>query len=141
MNIAAKPPEPHDDIAAFRREIPDHKDVFEGELARSGDWIVANIATDSFWPITTQKVRWRGVDIWILPIMKNAWGQWQTGPWFLRAERAYLFPGDSAMGYRLPIDSQPWAAKSDYPYVNPPDPASPMAPLRTRARSCWVSSV
>ncbi|MBN8464301.1 MAG: transglutaminase family protein, partial [Dechloromonas sp.] len=56
-----------------------------------------------------------------LPIMKNVWNQWQTGPWFLRAERCYLFPGDSAMGYRLPIDSQPWTAKSDYPYVNPPD--------------------
>jgi uncharacterized protein (DUF2126 family) len=25
------------------------------------------------------------------------------------------------MGYRLPLDSQPWTAKSDYPYVNPPD--------------------
>ena len=57
----------------------------------------------------------------ILPIMKNVRKQWQTGPWFLRAERCYLFPGDSAMGYRLPIDSQPWTAQSDYPYVNPPD--------------------
>jgi uncharacterized protein (DUF2126 family) len=52
--------------------------------------------------------------------MKNVWNQWQTGPWFLRAERCYLFPGDSAMGYRLPIDSQPWTAQSDYPYVNVP---------------------
>ncbi|MBK8318934.1 MAG: transglutaminase family protein [Betaproteobacteria bacterium] len=69
----------------------------------------------------------------ILPIMKNPWGQWQTGPWFLRAERCYLFPGDSAMGYRLPIDSQPWASKSDYPYVNPPDPAQPGATLRSSA--------
>ena len=42
------------------------------------------------------------------PIMKNVDNAWQTGPWFLRAERCYLFPGDSAMGYRLPIDSQPW---------------------------------
>ena len=57
----------------------------------------------------------------VLPIMKNTANRWQTGPWFLRAERCYLFPGDSAMGYRLPIDSQPWTAQSDYPYVNPPD--------------------
>jgi hypothetical protein len=70
MNIAAKLPEPEDDIAAFRREIPRHKDVIKGELAQSGDWIVANISTNSFWPITSQKVRWHGVDIWIMPIMK-----------------------------------------------------------------------
>ncbi|HXE40549.1 MAG TPA: transglutaminase family protein, partial [Azonexus sp.] len=74
----------------------------------------------------------------ILPIMKNVRSQWQTGPWFLRAERCYLFPGDSAMGYRLPIDSQPWTAQSDYPYVNPPDaetatePLEPYAALRAR---------
>ncbi|HXE40659.1 MAG TPA: transglutaminase family protein, partial [Azonexus sp.] len=74
----------------------------------------------------------------ILPIMKNVRAQWQTGPWFLRAERCYLFPGDSAMGYRLPIDSQPWTAQSDYPYVNPPDAETatealdPYAALRAR---------
>jgi hypothetical protein len=71
MNIAAKVPEPEDDIKAFRREIPDHKDVFKGELAQNGEWIVANISTNSFWPVTAQKVRWRGVDIWIMPIMKG----------------------------------------------------------------------
>ena len=71
MNIAAKLAEPKDEIAAFRREVPDHKDVIKGELAQNGVWIVANIATDSFWPITAQKVSWRGVDIWIMPIMKG----------------------------------------------------------------------
>ncbi len=69
----------------------------------------------------------------VFPVMKNACGQWQTGPWFLRSERCYLFPGDSAMGYRLPLDSQPWVAKSDYPYTNPPDPAQPAAALRSHA--------
>ncbi|MFM1886717.1 MAG: hypothetical protein RL026_1874 [Pseudomonadota bacterium] len=59
----------------------------------------------------------------ILPIARDASGQaWQTGPWFLRAERCYLLPGDSPMGYRLPLDSQPWVARVDYPYVNDPDP-------------------
>jgi hypothetical protein len=73
MNIAAKLTEPKDDIAAFRREIPDHKDVIKGELAQSGQWIAANISTNSFWPISSQKVRWRGVDIWIMPIMKGCY--------------------------------------------------------------------
>ena len=69
----------------------------------------------------------------VLPVMKNERKQWETGPWFLRAQRCYLFPGDSAMGYRLPLDSQPWAAKSDYPYVNPPDPFQATVPLRSHA--------
>ncbi|UCV12601.1 transglutaminase family protein [Dechloromonas denitrificans] len=69
----------------------------------------------------------------VFPIMKNAAGQWQTGPWFLRAERCYLHPGDSPMGYRLPLDSQPWATQGDYPYVNPVDPSQPLAPLRSHA--------
>jgi Methylamine utilization protein MauJ len=68
MNIAANP---KDHIGAFRREIPDHKDIIKGELAQNGDWIVANISTNSFWPIVSQKVRWRGVNIWIMPIMKG----------------------------------------------------------------------
>lgn len=48
--------------------------------------------------------------------------RWSSGPWFLRRERCYLFPGDSPMGLRLPLDSLPWVSKSDYPYVTPPDP-------------------
>jgi len=69
----------------------------------------------------------------VLPIMKNPRNQWQTGPWFLRSERCYLIPGDSALGYRLPLDSQPWAAKSDYPYINPPDAEMAKAPLASHA--------
>ncbi len=33
-----------------------------------------------------------------------------SGRWFLRDERMYLLPGDSPMGFRLPLDSLPWAA-------------------------------
>lgn len=71
MNIAAQLSESHDMISPFNRQIPDHKDIIKGELAQHGEWVVADISTDSFWPINSQKVRWRGVDIWILPIMKG----------------------------------------------------------------------
>jgi uncharacterized protein (DUF2126 family)/transglutaminase-like putative cysteine protease len=50
---------------------------------------------------------------------------WATGPWFLRDERMYLIPGDSPMGYRLPLDSLPWVSKSDYPYLVEQDPSAP----------------
>ena len=66
----------------------------------------------------------------VLPIARSADGMhWQTGPWFLRRERCYLLPGDSPIGYRLPLDSQPWAASGDYPYVHQPDPTQSFAPL------------
>jgi uncharacterized protein (DUF2126 family) len=45
------------------------------------------------------------------------------GPWFLRSERCYLIPGDSPIGYRLPLDSQPWTASGDYPFIHAPDPS------------------
>ncbi|CAN7363086.1 transglutaminase family protein [Variovorax sp. LjRoot84] len=54
---------------------------------------------------------------------------WKTGPWFLRDDRMYLVPGDSPMGYRLPLDSQPWVSKGDYPYLVERDPTAPRAPL------------
>ena len=51
--------------------------------------------------------------------------RWTTGPWFLRDERMYLMPGDSPMGYRLPLDSVPWVSKTDYPYLMETDPFAP----------------
>ena len=98
MNIAAK--QPYDPIGAFRREIPDLKDIIQGELAQNGDWLVANISTNSFWPVSSQKVRWRGVDIWIMPIMKG----------FYPAVALKVPPGKSSRrvrraGYALPVDA------------------------------------
>ena len=54
---------------------------------------------------------------------------WLSGPWFLRSERCYLIPGDSPMGYRLPLDSQPWVAAGDFPWVYPPDQSQQFEPL------------
>ena len=50
---------------------------------------------------------------------------WITGPWFLRDERMYLMPGDSPMGYRLPLESLPWVSKADYPHHVGRDPFAP----------------
>jgi uncharacterized protein (DUF2126 family) len=53
-------------------------------------------------------------------------------PLVLRDERMYLMPGDSPMGYRLPLDSLPWVSKADYPYLIEQDPFAPRraAPCR-----------
>jgi len=64
-----------------------------------------------------------------LPLTPLGGGQWRSGDWFLRREQLYLVPGDSPMGYRLPIDSLPWVLESDYPYVHEQDPFVPRSPL------------
>ncbi|MBC5766333.1 DUF2126 domain-containing protein [Ramlibacter albus] len=56
--------------------------------------------------------------------------KWVTGPWFLRDDRMYLIPGDSPMGYRLPLDSFPWVRKGEYPYLHERDPFEPRGPLQ-----------
>lgn len=67
----------------------------------------------------------------VLPVIRAPSGpaRWQTGPWFLRSERCYLAPGDSPLGYRLPLDSQPWASEIDHPWMHQPDPTQPFPPL------------
>ena len=85
-----------------------------------------------------RKVFDRGLDAAIghvLPVAKDpASGRWRSGEWFLRNERCYLIPGDSPIGYRLPIDSQPWVKESDYPHVLPPDPMQAHGALPPRTQ-------
>ncbi len=54
---------------------------------------------------------------------------WKTGAWVLRDDRMYLIPGDSPMGYRLPLGSLPWVTESDYPFLIEQDPFAPRVPL------------
>lgn len=83
----------------------------------------------------------------ILPLARQAKQLgWQSGCWFLRDEHCRLIPGDSAMGYRLPLDSQPWVSEADYPYITPEDPSQRFAPLpaaaqiKPQSRGVWSGS-
>ncbi|WP_339516208.1 transglutaminase family protein [Pseudomonas sp. RL_15y_Pfl2_60] len=83
----------------------------------------------------------------VLPLARNAAEtEWLTGSWQLRDEHCRLIPGDSPLGYRLPLESQPWVSKADYPYVNPVDPSQQMAPLpptaqlQSQLRGVWQGS-
>lgn len=72
---------------------------------------------------------------YVLPIQRSSHlPSWTSGPWFLRAEKLYLTPGDSPMGLRLPLDSLPWVSPSDYPYLNELDPTEARPPLPTREK-------
>ena len=58
-----------------------------------------------------------------MPLARTASGeQWQSGRWFLRDHDCRLVPGDSPLGYRLPLASQPWVSAAEYPFVHPRDP-------------------
>ncbi|WNW13139.1 transglutaminase family protein [Pseudomonas sp. DTU_2021_1001937_2_SI_NGA_ILE_001] len=77
----------------------------------------------------------------VLPLARTAAGDaWQTGPWHLRGEHCRLVPGDSPVGYRLPLNAQAWAAPEDYPYVHPQDPNQPLSPLPARATPVAAAS-
>lgn len=54
---------------------------------------------------------------------------WISGPWALRRGRLYLLPGDSPMGYRLPLGSLPWVAPADADLEFDRDPLEAREPL------------
>ncbi|HYP88164.1 MAG TPA: transglutaminase family protein, partial [Polyangiaceae bacterium] len=64
---------------------------------------------------------------YVLPLAY--WGGWVSGRWFLRDEHCFLIPGDSAAGFRLPLDSQPWAEKQDRGFEPALDPFQERPPL------------
>jgi uncharacterized protein (DUF2126 family) len=58
----------------------------------------------------------------VLPLARTGAGdRWQSGRWYLRDEHCRLVPGDSALGYRLPLASQPWVKAAEYPFIHPAD--------------------
>jgi len=61
---------------------------------------------------------------------------WHSEHWKTRTGRLYLMPGDSAIGFRLPLDSLPYVPPQARNYLPPPDPfAPPPPPLEPRDRS------
>ncbi|MBX3742388.1 MAG: transglutaminase family protein [Akkermansiaceae bacterium] len=71
---------------------------------------------------------------WVLPLENTDTPEgkrWVSGPWFLRDETLYLLPGDSPVGYRLPLDSLPWVSEKEFPYFIPEDPTRDLPKLST----------
>jgi uncharacterized protein (DUF2126 family) len=107
------------------RRLPVNVDPFDARLA---DELERN---------RLRRVFAQGLDApvgYVLPLRREpgpglAGGQWVTGPWHVRDERLYLIPGDSPMGYRLPLDSLPWVRDTEYPYLVEQDPFDPRGPL------------
>jgi uncharacterized protein (DUF2126 family)/transglutaminase-like putative cysteine protease len=60
-----------------------------------------------------------------------------SGPWFFRAGRMYLLPGDSPMGYRLPLDSLPWVDPKEQAFLPEVDPFAPRDDLPPVGEAAW----
>ncbi|MFO0694542.1 MAG: transglutaminase family protein [Polyangiales bacterium] len=69
----------------------------------------------------------------VRPVYTDEGVDWESGSLFLRQETLFLVPGDSPMGYRLPLDSLPWVADEDHPLLGEPDPFAPPPPIPPRA--------
>ena len=48
--------------------------------------------------------------------------RWTSQPWFTASKHLFLVPGDSPLGYRLPLESLPWTKPEDVEYAYDPDP-------------------
>ncbi|MEJ1159978.1 transglutaminase family protein [Prosthecomicrobium sp. N25] len=96
---------------------------------------------------------------YVLPVQRwnaEAGTGWYSEKWRLRRQKLFLIPGDSPVGYRLPIASLPYVPPSSYPYVTELDTFVPRGELpdpdrlaqvysrthaETRATQRWVEEI
>ncbi|AOZ69424.1 IMP dehydrogenase [Rhodobacter xanthinilyticus] len=71
---------------------------------------------------------------YILPVQR-LWqsadkpAQWRSELWKPRRGHIFLIPGDSPVGFRLPLNALPYIPPAQYPYATPADPTVAVGPL------------
>ncbi len=69
----------------------------------------------------------------VLPLRRRGGSRrWQSGPWFFKSGILFLIPGDAPLGFRLPLDSLPWADPDHIEFDQPADPFAPLPALSPR---------
>ncbi|MEZ5658756.1 MAG: transglutaminase family protein [Burkholderiaceae bacterium] len=112
------------------RHLPDGVDATENEL------------DDPMARERLARVFERGLDVvagFVLPL--QVWQaadrkrRWVSETWATRAGRLWLVPGDSSIGYRLPLPSLAPIADAAFPHVFARDPFAPLDPLPSNTQA------
>ncbi len=113
------------------QQLPENVDVFDSKLE------------DPERRARIVRVFERGLDQpvgFALPLQRwNAKDErrWRSEKWSFRRKRLFLTPGDSPLGFRLPLESLHHVSPEAYPFYIPADPfaaRSPLAPPAARRR-------
>jgi uncharacterized protein (DUF2126 family) len=111
-------------FAAAERRLPENLDPVDNKLddpmtrARLARVFERNLGTPVGFVLPVQ--RWQAAD---------TSRRWITEPWSTRAKRLFVMPGESPVGYRLPLPSLPYIVPTRYPHIVPLDPFEVRAEL------------